>query len=160
MQRVVIKDEKHFTGSAILITQEIPRKVLLVHHKKHNVWIQPGGHLEIYENPVEGTIREVKEETGIDISFFFEKIIKLDELSLQLPSPDFFFEETIPAYNDQPQHFHIDSIYIIYVPFQEAQQQTEEATDIGWFGRDEIQNLSMYENTRKMLAKVFADVAK
>lgn len=159
MKKTVIPGEKHFTGSAILVTQDTACKVLLVHHKKLNVWIQPGGHLETFENPIEGAIREVKEETGIDVSFFLTEITKLDDLCSQLPSPDFFFEETIPAYGDQPEHFHIDSIYIIKVPFQRAQHQREEANDIGWFGQDEIQNLSMYENTKIMLAKVFATLA-
>ena len=151
--------EKQFTGSAILITKELPRKVLLIHHKKHNVWIQPGGHLESIENPIEGAIREVMEETGIDISFFLKEIVKLDDLSSQLPSPDFFLEETIPSHGDNPQHFHIDAIYIIEIDYQKVKEQVEEAYAIGWFEKDEIENLDMYQNTRKMLEKIFSQFA-
>ena len=57
--------EKHFTASAIVINNE--RKVLLVYHKKLNVWLYPGGHIEPYETPDETVIREVKEETGLDV---------------------------------------------------------------------------------------------
>lgn len=147
--------EKQFTGSAVLVTSELPRRVLLVHHKKHNVWIQPGGHLEATENPLEGAIREVKEETGIDISFLINKIVKIDDLSSTLPLPDFFLEETIPAHGDNPQHFHIDAIYVVEVPLQQAEKQVEESNEIRWFTKEEIADLTMYENTKQMLFKIF-----
>lgn len=34
---------KHFTASAIIIKNN---KVLLIWHKKLNVWLYPGGHIE------------------------------------------------------------------------------------------------------------------
>jgi 8-oxo-dGTP diphosphatase len=35
-----------------------------------NTWAFPGGHLELYEEPEEGALRELKEEAGEDISVF------------------------------------------------------------------------------------------
>ena len=32
-----------------------------------NAWVMPGGHIEIGESLEEGVIREILEETGIDI---------------------------------------------------------------------------------------------
>ena len=40
-------------------------EVLLMYNKKLNKWLQPGGHIEGLETPIETAIRETKEETGI-----------------------------------------------------------------------------------------------
>ena len=50
-----------------------------MYNKKLNKWLQPGGHIEGLETPIETAIRETKEETGVDIrivgpSFIQDKI--------------------------------------------------------------------------------------
>jgi len=90
----VIKGEKHFTSSVWILTKNNPKKMLLLHHKKLGKWLQPGGHIEQHENPIETAIREVKEETGIDISFLTDDIQIIDEEGKFLPVPTFFMEET------------------------------------------------------------------
>ena len=42
-------------------------RVLLCHRNDYDLWNLPGGKLESKESPWEGVIREVKEETGLDI---------------------------------------------------------------------------------------------
>lgn len=42
-------------------------KILLIYHKKFGLYLQPGGHIEGMEKPYEAAIREVYEETGINI---------------------------------------------------------------------------------------------
>jgi 8-oxo-dGTP pyrophosphatase MutT (NUDIX family) len=43
------------------------KELLVVYNKKVQKWLQPGGHSEGDETPLETATREVKEETGIDI---------------------------------------------------------------------------------------------
>lgn len=148
--------EKHLTGSALIMTEELPHKILLVHHKKFNVWIQPGGHVERDENPLEATIREAKEETGIDISFLFKRVTEVSNTKM-LPIPDFFLEEPIDPHGDEPAHFHLDSLYIAIVPLQKVAKQEQESHDIGWFTLEEALQLDIYENTRMMLKKVLVE---
>jgi 8-oxo-dGTP pyrophosphatase MutT (NUDIX family) len=145
--------EKHFTSTIWIITQEEPKRVLLVHHKKYNIWLQPGGHIEYNENPIEAAIREVKEETQIDISPYLTQGKKYSETTL-LPSPLFFLEEPIPAHNNEPEHYHLDFIYKVEVPYQEAIRQEEESHDIGWFTYEETQSLDLFESTRFMLKQI------
>jgi 8-oxo-dGTP diphosphatase len=60
---------KVFTTS-VFLTHESPEgvlSVLLVHHKRFNLWLPVGGELWPGETPLEGAIREVKEETGIHL---------------------------------------------------------------------------------------------
>ena len=41
--------------------------VLLCHRRDHDFWGQPGGGLEAGETPWHGVMREVREETGLDV---------------------------------------------------------------------------------------------
>lgn len=58
--------ERQYCASAYVIDFE-NSEVLLMYNKKLNKWLQPGGHIIGLETPIETCIREVKEETGIDI---------------------------------------------------------------------------------------------
>ena len=55
----IVKDNK------LLILKRSPNDV-----QKPSVWEIPGGRLEVDEDPKTGLIREVKEETNIDIEIF------------------------------------------------------------------------------------------
>ena len=63
--------------SVIVINQE--NQILLVKHKKgqRQYWVLPGGRLEYGEDFSECGVREVKEETGLDIEI--EKIVFVSE---------------------------------------------------------------------------------
>ena len=37
------------------------------HHEDHDIWMVPGGGIEAGENAAEAAVREVKEETGLEI---------------------------------------------------------------------------------------------
>lgn len=154
MGKVTTPGEKHFTASVFILSKESPKKVVLVHHKKHGVWLQPGGHIEPFENPVEAAVREVKEETGIDISFLLRHIEPIDHFGKMLPTPKFFLEETIPAHKAEPEHFHLDLFYTVEVAFQEVILQAEESHEVGWFTVNEALKLPMYENTKLLLKQV------
>ena len=67
---------KHFCASAFVI-DPLTKKVLLVHHKKFNKWNQPGGHIEDNETPEETAIREVYEETGLNVNIVPYEIEKI-----------------------------------------------------------------------------------
>ena len=54
----------HVTGSAFVI-DAAARTVLLIHHRKLDRWLQPGGHVDGGESPLEAARREVTEETGL-----------------------------------------------------------------------------------------------
>src|SRR5664279_6195942 len=53
---------KHFTASGFVLRDDC---ILLVNHRKHRVWIYPGGHVEPDETPDEACLREIFEETGV-----------------------------------------------------------------------------------------------
>lgn len=59
-----IHEKIDFTASAYVVYKD---KVLLRMHEKYGIWLPPGGHIELDEDPVQAVVREVKEESGLDI---------------------------------------------------------------------------------------------
>lgn len=154
MKQNVSKGEKHFCASVWITTTSTPQKMLLVHHKKLGKWLQPGGHVEQFENPVETAIREIKEETGIDISFLIQKVQVINRDGTFLPVPKFFMEQTIPANKNQPQHYHLDVQYHLEIPEQETLLRSDESHGIGWFTKIEALKLPIHEDTRVVIQKL------
>jgi 8-oxo-dGTP diphosphatase len=146
---------KHFTAGALVFTLESPRRTLLVHHKKLGKWLQPGGHIEAWENPFQAAIREVREETGIDISAHIAQPKQLHDV-LSLPLPAFFLEEPIPAYEGESEHFHLDLIYAVEIPYEEPHHREAEAHGVGWFTLEQVEDLPMLENSRTILKQEFS----
>ncbi|MQY07641.1 NUDIX domain-containing protein [Actinomadura macrotermitis] len=57
---------RHFTASTVVLDDRAER-VLLIHHRKSDCRLYPGGHLEQDEGPAQAAVREVREECGIDL---------------------------------------------------------------------------------------------
>jgi 8-oxo-dGTP pyrophosphatase MutT (NUDIX family) len=150
----VVENEKHFCASVWIITKSNPQKILLLLHKKLNRWLQPGGHIERFENPVEAAIREVKEETGIDISFLKKDINKIDEEGTILPTPKFIMEQTIPPHKNHPKHYHLDIQYVVKIPAQKVKLSKQESKGIRWFTKKEALALSIHEDTKVVINNI------
>ena len=98
---------RHFTATGFVVKGDA---VLLHWHAKIRAWLPPGGHVEPNEDPVQGVLREIKEETGLSA----EIVGSAPELGLDYP------EQVAPPYTimvediDDPvqgYHQHIDMIY-------------------------------------------------
>jgi 8-oxo-dGTP diphosphatase len=146
------KKKKHFTASALIIHNN---KVLLIYHKKLNVWLYPGGHIEENENPDETLLREVKEETGIEIEIISSKDDTLsnqkkDVSSLHLPYA--FLCELVGD------HYHNDLIYKCKIKGSRKLKYDEnESSGIGFFDIQEIEKLQLFDNFRTLLKKVLIE---
>lgn len=137
-----------------IITKNTPRKILLVYHKKLKRWVQPGGHIEPFENPIEAAIREVKEETGIDISYISKNIKKIDKYGKFIPLPTFIMEQTILKYKNCPEHYHLDIQYVIKINEQKVLHDSKESRNIGWFTKKQALKLPIHEDTRAVINKL------
>jgi 8-oxo-dGTP pyrophosphatase MutT (NUDIX family) len=60
-----IHEKIDFTVETFIVHKN---KVLLRMHDKYHIWLTPGGHVELGEDPVEAAIREAREEAGIAIT--------------------------------------------------------------------------------------------
>lgn len=83
-----------------------------LHWHRFGMWLPPGGHIEADEDPVQAVMREVREETGLEVSLLGTQPPFHYRVPPQLPAP-----VTVGVYDierdgglDEP-HQHIDLIY-------------------------------------------------
>lgn len=147
---------KQFTTSVFIINKhENELKILLINHKKFNRWMVPGGHIEPFENQIEGVIREAKEETGLDIKLFsfIHKEKKVSDSEWLLP-PEFFYQQLIPGSIKESEHYHLDFAYLSFAVQSEFIFNTRETKDIRWVSLTDSINLNLFEGTRKIIEEL------
>jgi len=106
--------------------------VLLVYHKKIGMWLPPGGHIEKHETPEEALVREIKEETGLEVEIINQ--VKPDKkFSVRL-----LYQPTHIQLEDiKGTHYHIDLIYLCRVKGGEL-HSNQEIEDLRFFDIEEI----------------------
>ncbi|HET7293866.1 MAG TPA: NUDIX domain-containing protein [Vicinamibacteria bacterium] len=136
--------EGHLTGSAIVVSAQGDR-VLLLHHRKLSRWLQPGGHADPGEALGEAVaLREAREETGI------EGLALLEEA----PRPLDVDIHAIPARGDEPAHEHLDLRYLVTAPDGAAAQlKADESHAVRWFTWDELADLDLDPGLKRALQK-------
>lgn len=126
--------ERHFTVSGFL--SEGGRTAL--HWHRLGLWLPPGGHIEVNEDPVQAVLREVFEETGINaevVGAGREVAFGITE-PRQLPPPVTIGVYDIPrdSGTDTP-HQHIDFVYFTR-PLPGSSLQLPEELGWTWVGED------------------------
>jgi 8-oxo-dGTP pyrophosphatase MutT (NUDIX family) len=136
--------EGHLTGSALVVSASGDR-VLLVHHRKLQRWLQPGGHADPGEATGEAVaLREAGEETGIEGLM----------LHPRAPRPLDVDVHAIPAFGSEPAHAHLDLRYLVVAPDAAVVTRcAEETSDARWFGWDELPALGLDRGLVRALAK-------
>ena len=132
-----------FTASAFIVHEG---KVLLLHHKKLKTWLQPGGHVELNEDPEMALWREIKEETGLT-----KKVLTIIQLqSHKLPSHGSSSQKRLPLpfdlnvhlFSNETGHKHIDFCYLMKSSTDKIAQNLTESNDLRWFSRSEIEEIA------------------
>jgi 8-oxo-dGTP pyrophosphatase MutT (NUDIX family) len=109
----------HFTGSAWVVSADGAR-VLLTHHAKLNLWLQPGGHADGDRDLARVALREAREETGV--------------AGLQLEDGVIFDldRHAIPARKAEPEHWHYDVRYVVRAGADERFVVSAESHALAW----------------------------
>ena len=117
----------HFTASAFVLSPD-RHDLILIHHKKLGIWVQPGGHVDATDPDLETAARrEVAEEVG------------LSELESLTASGTIFDVDIhpIPARKDEPAHEHFD-VRFAFVARTREFRRSEEVADMRWVPLDSV----------------------
>lgn len=114
------------------------KAVLLRIHDKYKIWLAPGGHVELNEDPAEAALREVKEEVGLDVTLLGEAeavpLRKGATKNLLLP-------RFMDRHNVTDVHEHIALVYFATSKERTVQQGEGEISDeIRWFTKEELRD--------------------
>lgn len=117
-------DHRHLTSSVLVMTPD-KKEVLLLFHEKLQKWLQPGGHLEEGENPLEGAMRECLEETNIVATITEENLLDVDI-------------HRIPEYKGIREHDHYDLRFLVLTKKEEVPEglQWIELGDLAHFTKE------------------------
>lgn len=114
-------------------------KVLLIFHKKHDRWLQIGGHIELNEDPEEALFREVKEECGLEI-----EIIGKKEPDIEVKGTKFLYSPTFLNIHDITEiHKHIGLIYFAKAKSDKVTLSGREHKNIRWFSIEDLEKTEL-----------------
>lgn len=131
----------HVTGSAWIVSPDRQRVVLL-HHRKLDRWLQPGGHCDGNPDVLEVALKEAQEETGLQrLRVVSESVFDVDI-------------HPIPMRGDIPKHLHYDVRFLLEADPGEAFGLSDERKDIQWVPLDKISSLTREESVVRMVWKI------
>ena len=130
----------HITASAFIFDPQ-NHKTLLLHHKKLNKWLQPGGHCDGEKDTLSVAIKEVYEETGLIIENFRQKVFDLDI-------------HTIPENKGVPEHEHFDVRYLLLADSEIPLVQNHETNELKWVDLSDMENYTTEESLVRMKNKL------
>ena len=115
----------HITASAWIV-DSFSESALLIHHKKLDRWLQPGGHTDGNEDTLSTACREAHEETGISTLVVYSSSIF--DLDIHL----------IPAREKIQAHLHYDIRYLCVADRHESLLNSHEINELAWLPLDSI----------------------
>lgn len=132
--------EAHFTASAWIINSDT-NEILLLHHKKLNKWLQPGGHADGETNLEKVARKEANEETGLE--------------NLQLVSNEVYDIDIhlIPENTGIPEHYHYDVRFAYFCERNEKTQINHESNDFQWIKLQKVEDLTQEPSILRMVTK-------
>ena len=131
---------RDFTATTFVVQEG---RTLLLLHRKLGKWFPPGGHIDPHELPDHAAVREVREESGLDV----ELLTQGDALGHVhvLPQPYCILLEDI-----SPEHQHIDLIYFACVRGGSLAHAEREAHAARWFTWDALDDPEIAEDIREL----------
>ena len=136
----------HFTASAFVLSPD-RRDLVLIHHKKLGIWVQPGGHVEPSDpDLVSAAQREVSEEVGLsELELLRNGVSPVFDLDIHV----------IPARKRDPAHEHFDVRFAFVAKTRELVHSAE-VLDLRWVPLDDVQSIATDESVLRAVRKLRA----
>jgi len=131
---------RDFTATTFVVHEG---RTLLLHHRKLGMWLPPGGHIDPHELPDRAAVREVREESGLEVELLSQGRM-LGHVHI-LPQPYCILLEDI-----SPGHQHIDLIYFARVNGGSLAHAEREALGARWVTWEELGASDIAEDIREL----------
>lgn len=130
----------HFTASAWVVSHD-GKSVILLLHKKLNLWLQPGGHADGIADLEQVARTELREECGLS--------------DVDLVNPEIFNVDihTIPKHENVPRHFHYDVCFAFRAKADTRLIVSDESHEVRWVSLDQVGMLTRDSTIEKMLKR-------
>ena len=130
----------HITGSAWIVSPD-RQQTVLIHHRKLDRWLQPGGHADGDPDVAAVALREAQEETGLT--------------TLRLLSSSIFDVDVhpIPERNGVPEHLHYDIRFLLEADPNEPFGFSEEIKNSQWIKFKNAEELASSESILRLIRK-------
>lgn len=148
--RVPEGDDRDFVAGSFIVRDE---EVLFLNHKKLDMWLMPGGHVEPGETPDEAAARETKEETGFEVEIIGEeRQFEADFLAVDIPTPF-----NINLHEVEKGHWHCDFQYLVKI-IGKVDEYEYDDEDIEWLTKKDIESkkYDIPKNVRKSALKAIS----
>lgn len=130
----------HITCTAVVLSPD-KRRFLLVHHRRLDRWLLPGGHVEPNDVRIWDTARrEAIEETGVDV---------VPEERPALVGMDV---HGIPAKGREPYHLHHDLVFRFHAKTPKL-SASEETRDVAWASVAEFEDYDLPVSIRRCVLR-------
>jgi len=113
---------------------------LLVHHKKGKHWGFPKGHRELDETPKQTALRELKEETNLNLSKYLHQNSLIESYTFQRDGQ--MIEKTV-------EYFLIEASGSIQI-------EEDEILSARWFLKQEAKEIITYQESRNLLDRAIS----
>ncbi len=145
-----ITDWNNFDGHVVaggFVYAKDEQKFLVLHHKDLNIFLYPGGHIDKDDrNPLDASIREINEETGL------KNIIEFTISNNELVPID--IDTHLIDYNrrlDLPEHYHFEFRYLYVIDkIENINVDSNESSEYRWIS---VEELKQDENFGKIADK-------
>jgi 8-oxo-dGTP pyrophosphatase MutT (NUDIX family) len=138
---------RHLTVAVFVVWEG---RILLHRHRKLNMWLPPGGHVEQDELPDEAAVREVLEETGLLVELVGEKREDVsDPIQLHRPAG-------VQLENIEPGHQHIDLIYFAKPVGPTNIEERFSGDEVGWYGPEDWDEMPLNLEVRGWCERALA----
>jgi 8-oxo-dGTP pyrophosphatase MutT (NUDIX family) len=132
----------HITGTGLVLAPDRER-ILLVHHRRLNRWLLPGGHVEPDDTSIsEAARREVVEETGVVLLPGAAPLIGADV-------------HGIPSNGREPCHLH-HGLLFQFGATSDALQVSPESRAVTWCAPSEFDRYQVPGNIRRAYSRMAA----
>ena len=148
----MVEVTRHFTATTYVL---FDNHVLLHFHKKLKIWIPVGGHIDRDELPPDAAVREVKEETGLDVELILPKTLLKCSNGEELIGPFHIMLHNINEF-----HQHIDMVYFAKSKTDELNVPDGESDEMKWFSREDLENDGELLDDVKIVALELLDLAE